>query len=209
MAKTKISEWSSTPANNTDIDSINIAEGCAPSGINDAIRELMSQVKDLYSGTTGDTISVAGGGTGAGTLTGILKGNGTSAFTAVTAPSGTIVGTTDTQTLTNKRIDPRNVVAASASTLTPDVSAGDQYAYTALAANLTINAPIGTPTDGDKLIFRLLDNGTARTLTWNATYTIIGVTLPTTTVINKTTYVGCIYNANNTRWDVVAVTTQA
>jgi hypothetical protein len=209
MAKTKISEWSSTPANNTDIDSINIAEGCAPSGINDAIRELMSQVKDLYSGTTGDTISVAGGGTGVGTLTGILKGNGTSAFTAVTAPSGTIVGTTDTQTLTNKRIDPRNVVAASASTLTPDVSAGDQYAYTALAANLTINAPTGTPTDGDKLLFRLLDNGTARTLTWNATYTIIGVTLPTTTVINKTTYVGCIYNANNTRWDVVAVTTQA
>jgi len=209
MAKTKISEWSSTPANNTDIDSINIAEGCAPSGINDAIRELMSQVKDLYSGTTGDTISVAGGGTGAGTLTGILKGNGTSAFTAVTAPSGTIVGTTDTQTLTNKRIDPRNVVAASASTLTPDVSAGDQYAYTALAANLTINAPTGTPVDGDKLIFRILDNGTTRTLTWNATYTVIGVTLPTSTTASKTTYVGCIYNANNTRWDVIAVTTQA
>lgn len=104
MPKTKISEWSSTPANNTDIDSINIAEGCAPSGINDAIRELMSQVKDLYSGTTGDTIAVAGGGTGVGTLTGIVKGNGTSAFTAVTAPSGTIVGTTDTQTLTNKTL---------------------------------------------------------------------------------------------------------
>jgi hypothetical protein len=65
MAKTKISEWSATPANNTDIDSINIAEGCAPSGINDAIRELMAQVKDLYSGTTGDAIAVAGGGTGA------------------------------------------------------------------------------------------------------------------------------------------------
>jgi hypothetical protein len=89
------------------------------------------------------------------------------------------------------------------------VSAGDQYAYSALAANLTINAPTGTPTDGDKLIFRLLDNGTARTLTWNATFTVIGVTLPTTTVISKTTYVGCIYNANNTRWDVIAVTTQA
>ena len=62
MPKTKISEWSSTPANNTDIDSINIAEGCAPSGINDAIRELMAQVKDLYAGTSGDLIAVAGGG---------------------------------------------------------------------------------------------------------------------------------------------------
>lgn len=67
MAKTKISEWSSTPGSNTDIDGINIAENCPPSGINDAIREMMSQVKDLYSGTTGDAIAVAGGGTGATT----------------------------------------------------------------------------------------------------------------------------------------------
>jgi hypothetical protein len=67
MAKTKISEWSATPSNNTDIDGINIAEGCAPSGINNAIRELMSQVKDLYAGTTGDATAVGGGGTGATT----------------------------------------------------------------------------------------------------------------------------------------------
>lgn len=118
------------------------------------------------------------------------------------------VNVTWIDTLTNKRIDPRVVSAASASSLTPDVSAGDIYAYTALAAGLTINAPIGTPVDGNKLIFRLLDNGTGRALTWNATYTVIGTTLPTTTVANKTTYVGCIYNANNTRWDVIAVTTQ-
>jgi hypothetical protein len=112
-------------------------------------------------------------------------------------------------TLTNKRIQPRFVTAATATTLTPDVSVGDIYAYTALASALTINAPIGTPTNGEKLMFRLLDNGTGRALTWNATFTIIGVTLPTTTTASKTTYVGCIYNANNTRWDVIAVTTQA
>jgi hypothetical protein len=130
-------------------------------------------------------------------------------FIKISSTSAGDVTLNGVQTLTNKRIDPRNVVAASASTLTPDVSVGDIYAYTALAAALTINAPIGSPTDGDKLIFRLLDNGTARALTWNATYTVIGVTLPTTTVASKTTYVGCIYNANNTRWDVTAVTTQA
>jgi hypothetical protein len=78
-----------------------------------------------------------------------------------------------------------------------------------LANALTINAPTGTPVDGNKLMFRILDNGTARALTWDATYTVIGTTLPTTTTANKTTYVGCVYNANNTRWDVVAVTTQA
>jgi len=57
MAKTKISEFSSTPANNTDIDSINIAEGCAPSGINDAIRELMAQLKDFQTGAVGDSFN--------------------------------------------------------------------------------------------------------------------------------------------------------
>jgi hypothetical protein len=121
----------------------------------------------------------------------------------------TLVGRATTDTLTNKRIDPRVTSAASASSLTPSIATTDIYAYTALAAGLTINAPTGTPVDGDKLIFRILDNGTARALTWNATYTVIGVTLPTTTTANKTTYVGCIYNANNTRWDVLAVITQA
>jgi len=57
MAKTKISEFSANPANNTDIDSINIAEGCAPSGINDAIRELMAQLKDFQAGTAGDSFN--------------------------------------------------------------------------------------------------------------------------------------------------------
>jgi hypothetical protein len=52
----------------------------------------------------GPVLKVAKGGSGAATLTGILKGNGTSAFTAVTAPSGAIVGDTDTQTLTNKTL---------------------------------------------------------------------------------------------------------
>jgi hypothetical protein len=57
MAKTKISEFSATPANNTDIDSINIAEGCSPSGINDAIRELMAQLKDFQTGAVGDSFN--------------------------------------------------------------------------------------------------------------------------------------------------------
>jgi len=57
MAKTKISEFSATPGNNTDIDGINIAEGCAPSGINDAIRELMSQLKDFQTGSAGDSFN--------------------------------------------------------------------------------------------------------------------------------------------------------
>jgi hypothetical protein len=108
----------------------------------------------------------------------------------------------------NGRIIPRISSTASASSVTPDVSSYDIYAFNALAATLTINAPTGSPSDGEKLTFRILDNGTPQTLTWNGTYTAIGVTIPGATTANKTIYVGCVYNANATRWDVVAVTTQ-
>jgi hypothetical protein len=66
MAKNKISEYSATAANNTDIAGINIAEGCAPSGINNAIRELMAQLKDQQVGTDGDNFTVGGGFTSVG-----------------------------------------------------------------------------------------------------------------------------------------------
>jgi len=160
---------------------------------------------------TQDAVRLAGRAGGTGTFAVTLTPTTLAASRTLTLPDATttVVGTDATQTLTNKRIDPRVVSAASASSLTPSIATADIYAYTALAAGLTINAPTGTPVDGNKLMFRLLDNGTARALTWNATYTVIGVTLPTTTVANKTTYVGCIYNANNTRWDVIAVATQA
>jgi hypothetical protein len=119
------------------------------------------------------------------------------------------VNGTVTATSFSGRINPRVSTTASTATLTPDISSFDQYNLTAQAAALTVAAPTGTPVDGNKIMFRFLDNGTARAITWNGTYTAIGVTLPTTTVISKMLYVGCIYNAANTRWDVIAVTQQA
>jgi hypothetical protein len=84
MAKTKISEFDSVPANNTDIDSINIAEGCAPSGINNAIRELMSQLKDQQTGASGDNFTVGGN----------LVVTGTSVHTGATTFTGAVVMST-------------------------------------------------------------------------------------------------------------------
>jgi hypothetical protein len=89
MAKTKISEFDSTPANNTDIDSINIAEGCAPSGINNAIRELMSQLKDQQTGASGDNFTVGGNlsVTGTSTHTGAATFAGATTFTGAVVMS--------------------------------------------------------------------------------------------------------------------------
>jgi hypothetical protein len=118
------------------------------------------------------------------------------------------------ETLTNKRITPR--VNSTTTTTSPwawNSDSYDQQGFTALANALTINADAGTPTDGQKTIFRIKDNGTARALTWTTgttkSFRAIGVALPTITIANKNTYVGCIYNTADTRWDVVAVSQEA
>ena len=159
--------------------------------------------------TLGSALTVANGGTGANTLTGILKGNGTSAVTTIAAPSGTIVGTTDTQTLTNKRMTSRVSTIASSATPTPNADTDDIYTVTALTTGATFGAPSGTPTEGQKLIIRIKDDGTSRSLAWNSIYRIIGTTLPIATAISKTLYVGCIYNNTDTKWDVVSVAQEA
>jgi hypothetical protein len=92
MAKTKISEYSATPADNTDISNINIAEGCSPANVNNAIRSLMAQIKDLQAGTSGDTIPVTAGGTGSGTTSAARTALGLAIGTDVLAPpSGTAI----------------------------------------------------------------------------------------------------------------------
>ena len=143
---------------------------------------------------------------------GIAVSTGSAWGTSKTSPTGTIVGDTDTQTLTNKRITARIQTVASASTITPTGDTADEYTVTALAVPATIAAPSGTPTDGQRLILRFKDNGTGRALTWTTTsgaYRAVGITLPTTTTASKVTYVGCIYNAQDTYWDAIATVTQA
>ena len=115
MAKTKISQWSVTAADNTDLNNIDIDQGCSPSTINNAIREMMKQVRDLQGGYSGDTIPIASGGTGATTVSAaranlqitnefvtgmIIMWSGTIA----TIPSGFLLcnGSSGTPDLTNK-----------------------------------------------------------------------------------------------------------
>ena len=58
MAKNAYSDWSTTAASNTDVGGINIDEGCAMAGLNNAMREIMAQLKTAgfvsASGTLAD-----------------------------------------------------------------------------------------------------------------------------------------------------------
>lgn len=136
------------------------------------------------------------------------------------APSGNAVfdalagkaSLTGTETLTNKRITPRVISATSYTTDTGtslDVSTCDQFEITAQAGALKFNNPGGTPVGGQKLIIRIKDNGTARALTYDTYFRAMGNSLPTTTVLSKTLYMGFIYNATDTKWDLVAVAQEA
>lgn len=103
----------------------------------------------------------------------------------------------------------RTQTDASSATPTPASDTCDIYTLTALAAAAVFAAPTGTPVNGQALMIRIKDNGTARTLGWNSVYRAVGVTLPTTTVISKTLYVGCVYNSADSKWDVVGVCQEA
>lgn len=107
------------------------------------------------------------------------------------------------QTLASKRINPRLQSVSSASTVTPDADANDMVVITAQAVALTIANPSGTPVNGQPMIIRLKDNGTARAITWGSQYRGIGTALPSTTTISKTIYFTMIYNSADTKWDVV------
>ena len=111
----------------------------------------------------------------------------------------------DIQTLVNT---PSVQSVVSSATVTP-VYGNDLVVITAQAVALALANPTGTWPQGKDMIIRIKDNGTARAITFDTKYRAIGVTLPTTTVISKTTYVGVIYNATDDKFDVIGVTTEA
>jgi hypothetical protein len=131
MAKTKISEYSATAANNTDVESVNIAEGCAPSGINNAIREVMSHLKDFQVGSAGDSLTVGGNFSVTGTVT--IPDN---AISGDKVEGGTINAITiNTLTATNN----------------PTLSAGTANGVTYLNGSKVLTSGSGLTTNGSSL----------------------------------------------------------
>jgi hypothetical protein len=172
MAKVKISEFSATPSNNTDIDGINIAENCAPSGINDAIRELMSQLKDFQTGAVGDSFNGPVGTTTAAA----------GAFTTLVASGAFTYGGV---TLSNAVTGTGNMVLSNSPTLvtpalgTPSALVGTNITGTAAGLNIGGNAATATTSTN-------VSGGTASvtTLTTSSTVTHNGGTANGVTYLN-------------------------
>jgi len=136
-----------------------------------------------------------------------IAGSGT-----VTLPTtGTLATLVGTETLSNKRITPRIQSVTNAATITPNINTDDLVDITAIAQNFTIANPSGTSDNCQKLIVRVKDNGTARTITFGADYVAGGVSLPTTTILSKILTLGFIYNTANSlnKWQLVALAQEA
>jgi hypothetical protein len=171
---------------------------------------------------TGLPVSTGISGLGTGIATFLATPSSANLATAVTDETGsgalvfanspTLVtpnlGTPSAINLTNATnvppSTPRVTATASTATLTPNANTTDVAAVTAQAAGLTVAAPTGTPVDGQQLTIRIRDNGTTRTITWNAAYVEFATgQLPTDTVVGKTIYAIFWYNAAATAWELV------
>lgn len=156
------------------------------------------------AGPTGATGAV--GPTGPAGATGPTGPAGTTTWAGITDKPTDLVTLTGTQTVSNKRVNPRVISGGWSAVPAINVDTTDQI-------NITANQPIssmtsnltGTPVDGQKLLIRIKDNGAARAITWGTSFMASGGTpLPTTTVVNKTHMIGFIYDSDVAKWVCVA-----
>lgn len=77
---------------------------------------------------------------------------------------------------------------------------GIAQAITSMSSKLT-----GTPTPGETMMIQFTDNGTARAITWGASFESTTVSLPTTTVISTMLRVTLQWNTVALKWDCTQV----
>jgi hypothetical protein len=130
-----------------------------------------------------------------------------SAWTAAYLPASGYVTLTGAETLTNKNIQSRVDVISDATSITINGDTTDiaTQANTQSAGTLTINAPTGTPFNGQKIILRLLSTN-VQTFSWNAVFAgSTDVALPTaSTGTSKYDYMGFVYNSTAAKWQIIA-----
>lgn len=140
-------------------------------------------------------------------LLGGIPDIGTPVFVLRPGPAMAVIGSIGTTGPPGPSGGTRETSIVSNATWSPDADTTDIFTVTAQAVNATtINNPAGTPVTGQKLIFRIKDNGTTRTLAWTGSEWRSGadLPLPANTIASATLYLGFIYNATDSKWDLIA-----
>jgi len=147
---------------------------------------------------TGTTVSVTGNITG-GNILGGANVNATTLTGATVSITGNII--------TGGGIVSRSVSIADGTSVTINADTTDlaTQTNTQVAGILTINAPTGTLTNGQKIMFRL-QSSNVQTFSWNAVFAgSTDLSLPTASSgSSKYDYVGFIYNTTATKWQILA-----
>jgi hypothetical protein len=148
--------------------------------------------------------STAAGTLTAGTLPVLAGGTGVTTPAIVAGASIAVTGTWPNQTIA---AFVRVTVIADGTTVTINADTTDvaTQANTQTAGTLTINAPTGTPANGQKFIFRLLSTN-VQTFSWNAVFQgSTDTALPSvSTGTSKYDYFGFIWNSTNSKWQMLA-----
>ena len=123
-----------------------------------------------------------------------------------TLSTGTVVGDVWSQNGTVKIGNPSANITTVASVggLTVNADTTEMAKVLALATNITINAPTGTPNDNQSLWFRILDNGTSRTITLNAVFEDYTGNFPTSTTAGKYLIFAGKWSADEGKWNILA-----
>ena len=77
------------------------------------------------------------------------------------------------------------------------------YTITALTNNIVLGTDSGSPSNGQRLVFRIKTLSGTPSLGLSSSFRTF-VQVPTTLTAGYTLYIACMYNSDDSLWDVIA-----
>ena len=144
MSKDAINQYDATAANNTDVGGISIDEGMLPSNVNNALREIMSHLKDVDAGTSSLTSPVISGDLTVDTSTLKVDSSNNRVGVNITSPIGDGIHVKVPDGGTGLILSGTTTSTGTEAKLTSVNEAGDAWHNLNIGANNTIFRAAGT-----------------------------------------------------------------